>query len=305
MLLAEGVAGPEKGGGSAAAAAAAAASGGVSPDNSIEHSDYRNKLSQIRQIYHSELEKYEQGVPQSNLYGAWISLSAYAVSAGRAGPHRELRSSGYVLQRSHSQSDPCSILCFFRKGRREPAEWTARDPLRCFPRRLRLGETLTGAAHDAQLKALLDIIKAKGVAWASEALGVSSQGDSGVVVATPAVEQEIAEDKDTGHTRSKRVRKTTCKDFPAEPAPAKSSAPELTRNVIAQPHPPCRWSRLRHPRKWRLLLRILPHGMSWFADMGAEEGKPEPGAAFHSCRECRRVTCMELGSAYRRAQSLG
>ncbi|XP_042306733.1 pre-B-cell leukemia transcription factor 2 isoform X3 [Sceloporus undulatus] len=60
MLLAEGVAGPEKGGGSAAAAAAAAAAGGVSPDNSIEHSDYRNKLSQIRQIYHSELEKYEQ-----------------------------------------------------------------------------------------------------------------------------------------------------------------------------------------------------------------------------------------------------
>lgn len=60
MLLAEGVAGPEKGGGSAAAAAAAAASGGVSPDNSIEHSDYRAKLAQIRQIYHTELEKYEQ-----------------------------------------------------------------------------------------------------------------------------------------------------------------------------------------------------------------------------------------------------
>ena len=61
MLLAEGVAGPEKGGGSAAAAAAAAASGGgVSPDNSIEHSDYRSKLTQIRHIYHSELEKYEQ-----------------------------------------------------------------------------------------------------------------------------------------------------------------------------------------------------------------------------------------------------
>ncbi|XP_042200764.1 pre-B-cell leukemia transcription factor 2 isoform X3 [Callorhinchus milii] len=60
MLLAEGVAGPEKGGGSAAAAAAAAAAGGVSPDNSIEHSDYRAKLAQIRQIYHTELEKYEQ-----------------------------------------------------------------------------------------------------------------------------------------------------------------------------------------------------------------------------------------------------
>uniref|UniRef100_A0A671PJD7 Pre-B-cell leukemia transcription factor 1-like n=1 Tax=Sinocyclocheilus anshuiensis TaxID=1608454 RepID=A0A671PJD7_9TELE len=44
MLLAEGVSGPEKGG----------------PDNSAEHSDYRAKLTQIRQIYHTELEKYEQ-----------------------------------------------------------------------------------------------------------------------------------------------------------------------------------------------------------------------------------------------------
>lgn len=60
MLLAEGVSGPEKGGGSAAAAAAAAASGGAGVDNSAEHSDYRAKLSQIRQIYHTELEKYEQ-----------------------------------------------------------------------------------------------------------------------------------------------------------------------------------------------------------------------------------------------------
>ncbi|XP_041064292.1 pre-B-cell leukemia transcription factor 1-like isoform X5 [Carcharodon carcharias] len=64
MLLAEGVAGPEKGGGSASAAAAAAAaaavSGGATTDNSAEHSDYRAKLTQIRQIYHTELEKYEQ-----------------------------------------------------------------------------------------------------------------------------------------------------------------------------------------------------------------------------------------------------
>ncbi|KAG7274169.1 hypothetical protein CRUP_017533 [Coryphaenoides rupestris] len=59
MLLAEGVSGPEKGGGSAASAAAAAAVGAAA-DNSIEHSDYRAKLTQIRQIYHTELEKYEQ-----------------------------------------------------------------------------------------------------------------------------------------------------------------------------------------------------------------------------------------------------
>ncbi|XP_023867249.1 pre-B-cell leukemia transcription factor 1 isoform X1 [Salvelinus sp. IW2-2015] len=60
MLLAEGVSGPEKGGGSAAAAAAAAAGGSPGADGGVEHSDYRAKLAQIRQIYHSELEKYEQ-----------------------------------------------------------------------------------------------------------------------------------------------------------------------------------------------------------------------------------------------------
>ncbi|KAK7873542.1 hypothetical protein R5R35_008790 [Gryllus longicercus] len=63
MLIAEGVAGPEKGGGAGAAAsasAAAAAGGPGQPDNAIEHSDYRAKLAQIRQIYHQELEKYEQ-----------------------------------------------------------------------------------------------------------------------------------------------------------------------------------------------------------------------------------------------------
>ncbi|XP_066548363.1 pre-B-cell leukemia transcription factor 1b isoform X3 [Amia ocellicauda] len=69
MLLAEGVSGPEKGGGSAAAAAAAAASGGAGSDNSAEHSDYRAKLSQIRQIYHTELEKYEQMVSKCGRTG--------------------------------------------------------------------------------------------------------------------------------------------------------------------------------------------------------------------------------------------
>lgn len=70
MLLAEGVSGPEKGGGAAAgvagaaAVAAAAASGGAEAatgaEHTTEHSDYRAKLTQIRQIYHTELEKYEQ-----------------------------------------------------------------------------------------------------------------------------------------------------------------------------------------------------------------------------------------------------
>ncbi|XP_004928670.1 homeobox protein extradenticle isoform X1 [Bombyx mandarina] len=58
MLIAEGVAGPEKGGGAGAAASASAAAGEWA-DNAIEHSDYRAKLAQIRQIYHQELDKYE------------------------------------------------------------------------------------------------------------------------------------------------------------------------------------------------------------------------------------------------------
>lgn len=48
MLVAEGVAGPEKLGQTGPA------------DASGEHSDYRAKLQQIRQIYHQELDKYEQ-----------------------------------------------------------------------------------------------------------------------------------------------------------------------------------------------------------------------------------------------------
>lgn len=62
MLIAEGVAGPEKGGGQSAAAnaSAAAAAGQSGGENTIEHSDYRAKLAQIRTIYHQELEKYEQ-----------------------------------------------------------------------------------------------------------------------------------------------------------------------------------------------------------------------------------------------------
>jgi len=61
MLVAEGIAGPEKGGGvNAAAAAATATASGSNPEAVIEHSDYRAKLGQIRNIYNQELEKYEQ-----------------------------------------------------------------------------------------------------------------------------------------------------------------------------------------------------------------------------------------------------
>lgn len=60
MLLAEGVSRPKKQGRGAVAAASAAAPGGRPSDRGLEHSGYRAKLSQIQQLYHSELEKYEQ-----------------------------------------------------------------------------------------------------------------------------------------------------------------------------------------------------------------------------------------------------
>ena len=53
MLVAEGVAGPDKGGGANAAVNASAA---VANEATIEHSDYRAKLSQIRTIYHQVIQ---------------------------------------------------------------------------------------------------------------------------------------------------------------------------------------------------------------------------------------------------------
>ena len=53
MLIAEGVAGPDKSGN--ANASPPAMSG-----ETIEHADYKAKLTQIRNIYHVELEKYDQ-----------------------------------------------------------------------------------------------------------------------------------------------------------------------------------------------------------------------------------------------------
>jgi len=68
MLVAEGVAGPDKDGrhcdlSVGTATQAASSSLGMSselPENAIEHADYRAKLAQIRQVYQAEFEKYEQ-----------------------------------------------------------------------------------------------------------------------------------------------------------------------------------------------------------------------------------------------------
>ena len=65
MLIAEGVAGPDKGGGANAATNASAA---VANEATIEHSDYRAKLTQIRTIYHQVgiLSTSQYWLPQNN-----------------------------------------------------------------------------------------------------------------------------------------------------------------------------------------------------------------------------------------------
>ena len=68
MLIAEGIAGAEKNASGSAlgsVVAASAASASASPDgdfpcSTMEHHEYRAKLTQIRTIYHQELEKYEK-----------------------------------------------------------------------------------------------------------------------------------------------------------------------------------------------------------------------------------------------------
>lgn len=66
MLIAEGVAGPEKGGGAGAAQNASAAA--ATQENAIEHSDYRAKLAQIRQIYRELTNKTIICFPISKRY---------------------------------------------------------------------------------------------------------------------------------------------------------------------------------------------------------------------------------------------
>ena len=86
MLIAEGVAGPEKGGGAGAAAnaSAAASQSGSMSDSAIEHSDYRAKLAQIRQIYHQELEKYEQVT--NMIFDYFFSSDVYMIAVGENKP---------------------------------------------------------------------------------------------------------------------------------------------------------------------------------------------------------------------------
>ncbi|TRZ01304.1 hypothetical protein DNTS_018633 [Danionella cerebrum] len=98
MLLAEGVSGPEKGGGASAITIATTAVGGGA-ENSIEHSDYKAKLSQIRNIYHSELEKYQQACEE---FTSHVMNLLREQSRSRPVSPREIERMVKIIQRKFS-----------------------------------------------------------------------------------------------------------------------------------------------------------------------------------------------------------
>ena len=79
MLIAEGVAGPDKSGN--ANASPPAMSG-----EAIEHGDYKAKLTQIRNIYHVELEKYDQVGREYNKFIPFL-LIFNTYRAAKSSPH--------------------------------------------------------------------------------------------------------------------------------------------------------------------------------------------------------------------------
>jgi hypothetical protein len=63
MLMAEGVSGPDRGNDSLPLSPSSQSqnnSASAGDSVALEHSDYRQKLSQIREVYHTELDKYER-----------------------------------------------------------------------------------------------------------------------------------------------------------------------------------------------------------------------------------------------------
>lgn len=60
MLMAEGVSGPERGQDNLPLSPSQQTNANSADSMALEHSDYRQKLTQIREVYHTELEKYER-----------------------------------------------------------------------------------------------------------------------------------------------------------------------------------------------------------------------------------------------------
>ena len=98
MLIAEGVAGPDKSGN------ATSPPSPVSSETSIEHADYKSKLAQIRNIYHCELEKYDQVTVVHPLQSS-IETLFYSGLQRVHNPRDELTEGTVPHQTHHTQGD--------------------------------------------------------------------------------------------------------------------------------------------------------------------------------------------------------
>ena len=106
MLVAEGVAGPERGGANAASIASeAAASSSATDESFIEHTEYRSKLTQIRKTYYAELEKYDQAC---NDFTTHVMNLLKEQSRMRPVTHKEIDRMVSIIRKKFNTIQVCS-----------------------------------------------------------------------------------------------------------------------------------------------------------------------------------------------------
>jgi hypothetical protein len=107
MLVAEGVAGPERGGANAASIASEAAASSSNNDESfIEHTEYRSKLTQIRKTYYQELEKYDQAC---NDFTTHVMNLLKEQSRTRPVTHKEIDRMVSIIRKKFNTIQVCSL----------------------------------------------------------------------------------------------------------------------------------------------------------------------------------------------------
>ena len=110
MLVAEGVAGPERGGANAASIASEAAASSSNNDESfIEHTEYRSKLTQIRKTYYQELEKYDQAC---NDFTTHVMNLLKEQSRTRPVTHKEIDRMVSIIRKKFNTIQVCSFKLF-------------------------------------------------------------------------------------------------------------------------------------------------------------------------------------------------
>ena len=114
MLVAEGVAGPERGGANAASIASEAAASSSNNDESfIEHTEYRSKLTQIRKTYYQELEKYDQAC---NDFTTHVMNLLKEQSRTRPVTHKEIDRMVSIIRKKFNTIQVCSFKLVYDRN---------------------------------------------------------------------------------------------------------------------------------------------------------------------------------------------